>query len=278
MSRTGSTPRYRGRAGARTGSSAKYRARHHRRRRYPLAVLLGLAVVIGAVTVLATGLIGETPTRMQESAPNTAADYQRSRERDAEPSPSASPSPVPVLKRSVEKKVTKGGGTLVPVGGKSEVAGKGPLKRYVVQVEKGLPGEPADFAAAVEKILGDQRSWGGDGEMSFQRVADPDDAQIRVSLAAPKTLDSLCAPLSTNGYVSCTQGRHVIINQNRWVSGVPHFDGDLDTYRIYVINHEVGHALGHGHVNCSDKGEPAPVMQQQTFGLQGCEKNGWVHP
>lgn len=263
----------------RSGSSP--RGRHHRRRRFPFAVLLGLAVIAAAVTVLASGAEEGTQSRMSEDEPQ-AADYQRSHEEKspdaaARPAPSPSPSQVPALKRSVVKEVRSAKGDLKTVDGKGDVAGKGPLKRYAVQVEEGLPGKPVDFADAVEQVLGDPRSWGNDGDMSFQRVGSTDDAEIRVTLASPKTVDKLCAPLSTNGLVSCTQGKHVIINQNRWVSGVPHFKGDLDTYRIYVVNHEVGHALGHGHVDCNGGG-PAPVMQQQTFGLQGCKKNGWVHP
>jgi Protein of unknown function (DUF3152) len=34
-----------------------------------------------------------------------------------------------------------------------------------------------------------------------------------------------------------------------------------------VINHEVGHALGFGHLPCTDTGALAPVMMQQTFGV-----------
>ncbi|PSK95578.1 uncharacterized protein DUF3152 [Murinocardiopsis flavida] len=277
MSRTGSSSRYRARSAYRSGSTP--RGRHHRRRRYPFAVLLALAVVAASVTVLASGPVQDTQSRMREGEPQ-AADYQRSHE-EKEPDdaarPAPSPSPVPVLKRSVVKEVRSGKGDLKTVGGTSGVAGKGPLKRYAVEVEEGLPGKPADFAAAVEQILGDPRSWGNDGDMAFQRVGSTDDAEIRVALASPETVDRMCAPLSTNGVVSCTQGKHVIINQNRWVSGVPHFKGDLDTYRVYVINHEVGHALGHGHVDCDGSGL-APVMQQQTFSLKGCKKNGWVHP
>src|SRR5690606_22905810 len=123
-----------------------------------------------------------------------------------------------------------------------------------VEVEKGLPGEDGDFVDAVEEILGDPRSWGNDGDRSLQRV-DGDDADIRVLLAAPDTVDQLCAPLRTNGFVSCANGNRAIINQNRWVSGVDDFGDDLETYRIYLINHEVGHTLGHGHVNCPGEGE-----------------------
>ncbi len=149
--------------------------------------------------------------------------------------------------------------------------------RHVRQVYELSGGEAEDFAEAVELILGDPRSWGDDGKRSMQRV-DGDDADIRVLLAAPDTVDRLCAPLRTNGYVSCANGNRAIINQNRWVAGVPHFEGDLETYRIYLINHEVGHTLGHGHVFCPGEGETAPVMQQQPLGLNGCEPNGWVEP
>jgi hypothetical protein len=184
---------------------------------------------------------------------------------------------VPLLLRSVEEEVESADGEFSVLKGESDVMGDGPLTTFAVEVEKGLPGEAEDFAAAVEEILGDPRSWGEDGERAMQRV-DGDGADIRVLLAAPDTVDRLCAPLNTDGYVSCANGNRAIINQNRWVSGVPHFGDDLETYRIYLINHEVGHTLGHGHVDCPGEGEPAPVMQQQTLGLQGCEPNGWVHP
>ncbi|PDP84725.1 hypothetical protein CQJ94_24155 [Glycomyces fuscus] len=184
---------------------------------------------------------------------------------------------VPLLLRSVEEEVESADGDFSVLEGESDVMGDGPLTTFAVEVEEGLPGEAEDFAAAVEEILGDPRSWGDDGERAMQRV-DGDDADIRVLLAAPDTVDRLCAPLNTDGYVSCANGNRAIINQNRWVSGVPHFEDDLRTYRIYLINHEVGHTLGHGHVDCPGEGEQAPVMQQQTLSLQGCEPNGWVHP
>lgn len=184
---------------------------------------------------------------------------------------------VPTLLRSVEEEVDSADGDLETVEGESGVMGEGPLSTFTVETEEGLPGKEEDFAAAVEEILGDPRSWGNDGERSLQRV-DDDDADFRVILAAPDTVDEMCAPLRTNGFVSCAQGNSAIINQNRWVSGVDHFEDDLETYRIYLINHEVGHTFGFGHVGCPGDGEPAPVMQQQTYGLQGCEANGWVHP
>ncbi|GAA4890920.1 DUF3152 domain-containing protein [Streptomonospora salina] len=193
------------------------------------------------------------------------------------PAPQDRPSDeeLPAVMGSVEDEVDEAGGELEVVPGESDPAGEGPRTRYTVEVEEGLPGDAADFAAAVEQILADERGWRGEDGISMQRV-DGEHPDFRVALAAPETVDRMCAPLQTMGRVSCTTNDRAIINQNRWVSGVEHFDGDLRTYRIYVINHEVGHALGRGHVSCPGPGEPAPVMQQQTFGLQGCEPNGWV--
>lgn len=191
--------------------------------------------------------------------------------------PESSPSDTEPLLASVVEEVDSASGDLETVSGKGEAVGDGAEQRYLVEVEDGLPGSATDFAAAVEEILGDDRSWIGDRDLSLQRV-DEEPVDFRVSLASPETTDELCHPLQTNGEVSCFQQGRAVVNQNRWVSGVEYFDGDLEEYRIYVVNHEVGHALGHGHVDCPGEGEAAPVMQQQTLGLQGCEPNGWVNP
>jgi len=258
-----------------------------------MGIALGLCVVSGAATVLMVSVPEDSDAPpVADSATPPASDGvpdsdDRRHNPDSEPTDGATPSPSPtvpeedednVLLRSIEEEVDTADGDIETVPGEGEVMGDGPLTTFAVETEAGLPGEDEDFAEAVELILGDPRSWGEGGDRSLQRVDDADDADIRVLLAAPDTVDDLCAPLSTNGYVSCAQGNRAIINQNRWVSGVDHFDDDLETYRIYLINHEVGHTFGHGHVDCPEDGEPAPVMQQQTLGLQGCEPNGWVDP
>lgn len=67
----------------------------------------------------------------------------------------------------------------------------------------------------------------------------------------------------------------MVINALRWARGIPDYRGHRDAYRRYVVNHEVGHALGLGHEICAGPGELAPVMQQQTYGLRGCLRNPW---
>lgn len=168
-------------------------------------------------------------------------------------------------------------------GGRSPVVGTGDtIVPYTVEVADDLI-EPADldgFAATVTAILSDpDHGWTASGAVRLQRVDDPERAAIRVLLASPDRVDELCgrASLDTRGMYSCWNGRFAAINADRWFAGVPHVD-DQSLYRTYLVNHEVGHGLGHGHEACPAPGELAPVMQQLSVSDEGCVPNGVPFP
>lgn len=190
----------------------------------------------------------------------------------APPAIAPSPSPTP----TEPEVVASGTGRLRVVPGGSERSGAGPLRRYRVRVEGGLGIDPAEFAAAVDRTLADDRSWGADGRLSFRRVADRT-ADFTIVLASPVTTDRLCLPLDTAGIYSCGVGHTAVINSMRWLEGADAYDGQLPAYRQYVVNHEVGHVLGHSHEQCPGRGEPAPVMVQQTKGVGSCVAQPWPY-
>jgi hypothetical protein len=142
--------------------------------------------------------------------------------------------------------------------------------RFAVEVEGGLPVDRAAFAARVTRILNDRRSWG----RPMQRVGSGA-IDFRVSLARPALTDRLCAPLLTNGIFSCAQGGRAVLNATRWLEGASAYGGRLRAYRTYMVNHEVGHLLGRGHIGCPGTGARAPVMMQQTKGVAPCRANPW---
>ena len=147
------------------------------------------------------------------------------------------------------------------------------LYTYTVYVEEGTIARPRVFAQKVHEILSDQRGWTRSCQVSFRQVADGGGTQV--ILALPDTVDKLCAPLDTRGEVSCRMLTKVVINAERWKHAVPHWTGPLRTYRQMVVNHEWGHRIGKGHAYCPGPGQRAPVMAQQTYGLQGCRENPW---
>jgi Ca2+-binding RTX toxin-like protein len=162
------------------------------------------------------------------------------------------------------------------VGPEGPRYGAEPFTTFDVTIEEGVPVGYEHFVAAIDRYLGDARSWIGDGRTGLKRVAA--DGAFSIILATPATVDRLCAPLRTGGYYSCRNGRNVVINRDRWLTATAWWPAPLETYRQYVINHEVGHYLGHGHVSCPGTGRLAPVMMQQTKSLDGCIANGWVYP
>jgi hypothetical protein len=172
--------------------------------------------------------------------------------------------------------VRRGNGTLKVVAGGSDIIGSGPPQRFVVEIEQGLPIDTRAFAASVVRVLSDRRSWRATG-VALRRV-DRGPVSFRITLASPQTADRLCAPLRTNGRFSCFMRDRAVLNLRRWRHGAASYDRDRARYRAYMVNHEVGHALGHGHEMCTAPGRPAPVMMQQTKGTAPCRPNPWPAP
>ena len=162
--------------------------------------------------------------------------------------------------------------------------GKGQLRRFRVAVENGSNEDPAEFADQVSAILGDPRSWAGGGQFRLQMVRGTDPADFTVYLATRDTAGRMCQAGGTNirvggrPYTSCRAAGKAIINLDRWRLSAPTYLSarvSLLIYRQYVINHEVGHELGHRHQGCPKRGGPAPVMVQQTLTLRGCQAYAW---
>jgi hypothetical protein len=159
-----------------------------------------------------------------------------------------------------------------------KAVGQGAIRRYKVEVEQGVGVPAADAAREIEGILADPRGWTDDGHDAFQLVSSGS-SDFEIKIASPHTVDRICgaAGLNTHGEVNCDVGAQVLVNLKRWETGSPEFTGPLHDYRALIINHEVGHRIGHGHEGCPGPGKPAPAMMQQIYGLDGCVANAWPY-
>ncbi len=218
----------------------------------------------------------------QSSPPNAASDGQI--KVDDPGSGSIAPLPALALPPGPNYSTT-GTGSFAIIPGHSGVIGKGgQLYRFSIEIENGVTGVPgSQFADTVMSALSDRRSWTGTGQLRLQRV-DSGPVDFHVGLTTSMTVRNLCGysqPVET----SCYDGgdSRVVLNVARWVRGAKAYASDLATYRIYAVNHEVGHALGHNHAHQCLASGLAPVMMQQTIGDktasgQICQSNPWPYP
>jgi len=105
---------------------------------------------------------------------------------------------------------------------------------------------------------------------AFKNIESPHKIPIRLS--SNKTLLEVCG---FPGKLSCCDmaTKECWINAYRWKYGSTKSGLPLTKYRNYVINHEVGHALGKLHTQCPCEDCPAPIMMQQTKGIGHCKPN-----
>ncbi|NJP47152.1 DUF3152 domain-containing protein [Streptomyces sp. PRB2-1] len=186
--------------------------------------------------------------------------------------PTTSPTPAPT---SVPQ---HGSGSFSTAKANGTASGRGIIRRYKVEVEGGITLSATDAAHEIADILANPRGWTADGHDGFQLVSSGH-ADFVIKIATPDTVDRICgaAGLLTRGEVNCDVGPTVVVNLKRWMLGSPEFDGPIDGYRALIINHEVGHRIGHHHEGCPGPGKPAPVMMQQIKGLKGCVANQWPY-
>jgi hypothetical protein len=149
------------------------------------------------------------------------------------------------------------------------VVSTGDIVTYRVLVEKKYARLADEFATHVDDVLADESGWAAAG---YTFAPTDGEADITIVLAAPKTVDRMCAPLQTGGSFSCGRKGRVVINARRFQHGATTYRGKLAEYRTYVVNHEVGHLLGFDHRSCPGRGMRAPVMLQQTKSLAGCKR------
>lgn len=190
------------------------------------------------------------------------------------------------------------------VGSPGAAAGEGTERvvRYVVEVEEGVDlssvGGADAFAAIVDATLTNPKGWTHDPRYRFEHVASDSEATMRIQLSSVATTHKMCGhelDMETSCFYSV--GNRVLVNNARWIRGATPFQGDLGSYRQYLLNHEVGHGIGYAnHQPCGREGELAPVMMQQTLSLNNsrlhsfdptevypdddltCRYNSWPYP
>ena len=163
------------------------------------------------------------------------------------------------------------------VPGTTSQVGQGTAKvfRYTVEIENGMDptmyGGDNAFAQMVDLTLANPKGWTHNPQFAFIRI-DAGKPDFRISLVSPVTVREGCGyefRLETSCYnpvYGADRQARVFINEARWIRGAVPFEGDVGSYRQYVINHEVGHAIGYvRHEPCDKQGALAPVMMQQTF-------------
>lgn len=150
-----------------------------------------------------------------------------------------------------------------------------------IAVDPSIKYSEKNFSKKVQKVLQDPRGWENVLNINFKFVKPNEKLKhprkIHVRLSENDLIYEKC---NINNMSCCDMSTgEVWINIDRWVHGSNASKLDIYGYRTYLINHEVGHALGFLHQQCECSDELAicdayvPVMTQQTLDIGKCKPN-----
>ena len=144
---------------------------------------------------------------------------------------------------------------------------------YDISYRGAVEADKTEFVDLVRETLSSPYGWARAG-VTFKEVSSG--GRLHMVLATGDQVRA-AAPGGCSDTLSCTVKPYVLINDTRWRLATDSYNNagqSLKKYRQMVINHEVGHFLGHNHLtNCVNG--VAPVMLQQSTGLRGCTANEW---
>jgi hypothetical protein len=133
----------------------------------------------------------------------------------------------------------------------------------------------AMFRALVTALLQHPLGWANQG-YTFNIVPSAAAAThplITITLTPQHVLDRKFPEFATERLSLCNMAtREIYLNEQRWMGVYDDNKSNLSlpAYRAYMVQHEVGHALGFGHTKCKQGGAKCPIMVQQTKGTGGC--------
>lgn len=140
--------------------------------------------------------------------------------------------------------------------------------RYFTEVDEGVRFSSTEFADLIDVYLADPDGWSGHG-YTFVRSDKHAHDVVSIRLCLPKTIVQICG-LPDDLSCATLGGRNMYLNAKRWLHGSAKSKQPLASYRQYMVSHEMGHILGHEHVENPGRGHPAPIMLQQTLGIGDC--------
>ena len=131
----------------------------------------------------------------------------------------------------------------------------------------------------IKQVLSEPKGWKSKGYSFHEADSKDSDAwDFQMSFLTDKNIVEKYSE-RWSGYSVCENQKFIYFNLDNWKSGAKSGYTDIRDYQRYLINHEVGHVLGYGHIDpkmhCK-KGNRASVMSQQTIGQFGCTPSPYV--